>query len=223
MTVADKAALSVTQLTFARGAPNMSARPAQRHRQPANQSLHRRMSPKHKLKRYFSNRDAILNSRVGGWLGQHLHNPGIWHFGRRAVAGGVGVGFFLAFVPLPIHMLMALLLALMCRINLPVAIAAVWIANPITVAPMYMFALKVGGIVTAHEVQFSELHFDASWANLHTVFAQLWQPLVVGCLLCGLGAGAIGYVSVRWLWRLHLLHRLHQRRQRRHARTTVDP
>ena len=181
------------------------------------------MSPKQKLQRYFSNRDAILNSRVGGWLGQHLHNPGIWHFGRREVAGGVAVGFFLAFVPLPIHMLMALLLALLYRINLPVTIAAVWIANPITVAPMFMFALKIGGIVTAHEVQFSELHFDASWATVHTMFSQLWQPLVVGCLLCGLSAGAIGNVSVRWLWRLHLLRRLRQRRQRRHTRTRLGP
>ena len=54
------------------------------------------MSPKQKLRRYFSNRDAILNSRMGGWLGEHLHDPEIWHFGRRAVAGGVGIGFFLA-------------------------------------------------------------------------------------------------------------------------------
>jgi len=181
------------------------------------------MSPKQKLRRYFSNRDAILNSRVGGWLGKHLHDPEIWHFGRRSVAGGVGVGFFLAFVPLPMHMVMALLLSLLWRINLPVTVAAVWIANPVTVAPMFMFALKVGGIVTAHEVQFSELHFDATWANLSAMFSQLWLPLVVGCFLCGVSAGAIGNFAVRWLWRFHLLRRLHQRRQRRRARTTPGP
>lgn len=180
------------------------------------------MSPKQKLRRYFSNRDAILNSRVGGWLGAHLHDPEIWHFGRRAVAGGVGVGFFLAFVPLPMHMLMALLLALVCRINLPVTVAAVWLANPVTVAPMFMFALKLGGVVTAHEIEFSELHFDTTWAGVSAMFSQLWLPLVVGCLLCGVTAGALGNLSVRALWRVHLLLRLHQRRQQRRARARQD-
>ncbi len=178
------------------------------------------MSPKQKLQRYFSNRDAILNSRVGRWLGEYLHAPEIWHFGRRAVAGGVGLGFFLAFMPLPMHMLIAMLLSLLCRTNLPVTVAAVWIANPITVAPMFMFALKVGGIVTAHEVQFGELHFDATWANLSAMFSQLWLPLLVGSFLCGVTAGTLGNFSVRWLWRFHLLHRLRQRRQQRRARTT---
>jgi uncharacterized protein (DUF2062 family) len=173
------------------------------------------MSPKQKLQRYFSNRDAILNSRVGGWLGAHLHDPEIWHFGRRAVAGAVGIGFFLAFVPLPMHMVMAVLLALVCRVNLPVAVAAVWIANPVTVAPMFIFALKVGGLVTHHDIDFGALDFDATWDNVREVFAQLWLPLVVGCLLCGAAAGALGNAAVRGLWRLHLLRRLKQRRHRR--------
>ena len=177
------------------------------------------MSPKQRLQRYFSNRDAIVDSRVGGWLGAHLHAPENWHFGRRAVAGGVGLGFFLAFVPLPMHMLLAVPAALICRTNLPITVAAVWLVNPLTIAPMFILALKVGGLVTRHEVQFSQLHFDAHWVTVGTLFAQLWQPLVVGCLLCGLVAGALGNFSVRWLWRLHLLYRLRQRRQRQRQRT----
>ena len=211
-------------MTFVRGPSNMATQCTRSTVDlSARQSNSHSMSPKHKLQRYFSNRDVILNSRVGGWLGKYLHAPEIWHFGRRAVAGGVGLGFFLAFVPLPMHMLIAVPLALMCRTNLPVTVAAVWIANPITVAPMFMFALKVGGLVTAHEVQFSELHFDASWANVSALFAQLWQPLVVGSLICGVSAGAIGNFSVRWLWRLHLLYRRRQRRQRQRARPMPGP
>ncbi len=189
-------------------------------------ALHRKhqpMSLKQNLQRYFSDRDAILNSRMGGWLGERIHDPEIWHFGRRAVAGAVGIGFFVGFMPVPMHMLIAAMLALMLRINLPVALAAVWINNPITVAPMVMSALKLGGWVTAHEVQFSDIHFNANWANISALFTQLWEPLVVGCLLCGLGAGALGNFSVRGLWRLHVLYRCRQRRLRRRARTTPSP
>ena len=113
------------------------------------------------------------------------------------------------------HMVMAVLLARVCRVNLPVAVAAVWIANPVTVAPMFIFALKVGGLVTHHEIDFGALNFDATWDNVRDVFAQLWLPLVVGCLLCGAAAGALGNAAVRGLWRLHILRRLKQRRQRR--------
>ena len=201
----------------------MAVRCARRTVDPAAlHSKHYPMSPKQKLQRYFSDRDAILNSRVGQWLGKRMHDPEIWHFGRRAVAGAVGIGFFVAFMPVPMHMLIAAMLALMLRINLPVALAAVWINNPITVAPMIMSALKVGGVVTAHEVQFSEIHFNASWASFSALFAQLWEPLVIGCLLCGIVAGAIGNLSVRGLWRLHVLYRCHQRRLRRRARPTAS-
>ncbi len=176
------------------------------------------MSPKQYLRRRFSNRDALLNSRVGGWLGEHLNDPEIWHFGRRAVAGGVGVGFFLAFMPVPAHSLIAVPLALLFRTNLPVTVASVWLVNPFTFAPFLLFALKLGGIVTGHEVNFGALHIYASWDSISALFAELWQPLVVGCLLCGASAGAIGNFAVRWVWRLHLAHRWQKRRRERRLR-----
>ncbi len=69
------------------------------------------------------------------------------------------------------------------------------------IAPMFIFALKIGGLITHHEIDFSALHFDATWDNVREVFAQLWLPLVVGCLLCGAAAGALGNAAVRGLWR----------------------
>ena len=173
------------------------------------------MSPKQIFKRYFDNREAIVNSRVGGWLGQRLHDPGLWHFGRRTVAGGVGLGFFLAFVPVPMHMVLAVPIAIALRVNLPVAVGSVWIANPLTIPPMFLFALKLGMWLTGDADAYASLHFEHSFHGLGSLLSQLWLPLVVGCLVCAMVASATGNFAVRWGWRYYLLRRRQQRRQAR--------
>ena len=177
------------------------------------------MNPRKVLQRYLGNRETIARSRAGGWLGRRLHDPNLWHLGRRSVAGGVGVGFSLAFIPLPVHMLVAVPVAIMLRVNLPVALAAVWIANPFTIAPMFLFALHVGLWVTGREAHIAT-HFEPSLAGMSALLGEIWYPLLIGCLLCGASAGAIGNFTVRWLWRAYLLHRRRQRRQRRVPRIT---
>ena len=40
------------------------------------------------------------------------------------------------------------MLCILRRCNIPIAIAVVWISNPITMGPMMYFAYKLGGAVT---------------------------------------------------------------------------
>ena len=47
--------------------------------------------------------------------------------------------------------------------------------------------------------------FTPTFEGLAATFDVIWYPLLVGCLICGLSAGAMGYVLVRWMWRLHLV------------------
>lgn len=173
------------------------------------------MSPRHLLRRYLGDRDSLKKSRATRWLGTRLHDSEVWHLGRRSVAGGVGLGFFLGFIPLPIQMLIAAPLALVLRVNLPVTLAAVWITNPITFAPMFLFAYKVGTWITGANSTVGALSFEASFAGITGVLGQIWWPLGVGCFVCGLSAAAIGNLTVRWLWRGYLLYKRRQRREQR--------
>lgn len=174
------------------------------------------MSPRHLLRRYLGRRDQLLRTRTLGWLGDRLHDPELWHLGRRSVAGGVGLGCFLAFVPLPIQMAIGALLALLMRVNLPVTIAAIWITNPLTMGPIFLFAFKVGAWITGRESHLTAITFEPSFSGILTTFNEIWVQLAVGCFVCGVSLGAIGNLSVRWLWRAHLLYK---RRQRRRAGT----
>lgn len=171
------------------------------------------MSPRELLKRYLGDHTTRAKSRHSGWLGKRLHDAEIWHLGRRSVAGGVGLGFFLAFIPLPIQMLIAAPLALVFRVNLPVTMASLWITNPLTMAPMFLFAFKIGTWLTDRGAEISAIRFEASFDGMAAVFSEIWYPLLIGCLVCGISAAAVGNLAVRWLWRAHLLSRRRARRK----------
>ena len=170
------------------------------------------MSPRTILRRYLGDRESITKSRAAGWLGARLHDSEVWHLGRRSVAGGVSLGFFLAFIPLPIQMLVAAPLALTFRVNLPVTMVSLWITNPFTFAPMYLFAYKVGEWITGFPSEVGALAFPGSFSGLIDILGEIWLPLCVGCLICGCSTAAIGNVSVRWMWRAYLLNRRRSRR-----------
>ena len=178
------------------------------------------MNPRQFLQRHLGKRDALTRSRVAGWLGTRLHDPELWHLGRRSVAGGVGLGFFLAFIPLPVQMLFGTLLAVLWRVNLPVTMAAIWLTNPLTMAPMFLFAYKVGTWIVGGDSHISASAFEPTLDFALTTFRGIWLQLMVGCFVCGVSAGAIGNLAVRWLWRAHLVYR---RRQRRLSREAADP
>ncbi len=177
------------------------------------------MSPRHFLKRYIGGRETLARTRATGWLGKRLHDAEIWHLGRRSVAGGVGLGFFLAFIPLPIQMLIAAPLSLIFRVNLPVTMAALWLTNPVTMAPIFLFAFKVGAWITSREAQIAAIKFEASFDGMAAVFDEVWLPLLVGCFVCGISAAAVGNLAVRWIWRAYLLRRRRQRRRAVRKRT----
>lgn len=164
------------------------------------------LGPKSLLRKYFSKRNPKIPSRHYGWLGKRLQDPNLWHFGRRSVAGGVGLGLFLAFIPIPIQMLLVVPFAVVMRVNLPVTFTAIWATNPITFAPMFIFAFKVGSWITGYNSLAEGIPFEPSFDGLAATLQEIWYPLLVGCFACGLSAGAAGNLLVRWLWRLHLIY-----------------
>ena len=97
---------------------------------------------KRKLKRISPGLNTLKNYKSFNWLAKYIkHQPNLWHFNRRTLAKGVAVGFFCAFIPVPFQMLLAILGALIFKTNLPLAILAVWITNPITMPAIFLFCL----------------------------------------------------------------------------------
>src|SRR5580658_6132160 len=77
--------------------------------------------------------------------GARIADPQLWTLHRRSVTAAFGVGLAICFVPLPVHLLLSLLVAITWRINLPVMYGTTWlVANPFSLVPLYYFAYRVG-------------------------------------------------------------------------------
>ena len=112
-------------------------------------------------------------------------------------------------------MLLAVPASIIAGVNLPVTMIALWISNPITMAPLFIFAYKVGAWATNQPSELSTLMFEPTFAGLAEKLGEIWWPLSVGCFVCGIGAAAVGNLLVRWLWRLILLRSRHHGREDR--------
>nr|VFJ56048.1 MAG: hypothetical protein BECKFM1743A_GA0114220_101604 [Candidatus Kentron sp. FM]VFJ56072.1 MAG: hypothetical protein BECKFM1743C_GA0114222_101694 [Candidatus Kentron sp. FM]VFK11127.1 MAG: hypothetical protein BECKFM1743B_GA0114221_101684 [Candidatus Kentron sp. FM] len=145
-------------------------------------------------------------------FGKLLHNPCLWHLNRNAVARGVSVGIFVAFVPVPFQMLLAAAIAIAIGCNLPIAVVFVWISNPVTIPPIFYAAYKVGAVLLDQAPQTMEFQWTIEW--MFAKLADIWQPLLLGSAVLGLAAATVGNLVVRMIWHLPVLRRWYMRQNR---------
>lgn len=150
-------------------------------------------------------------------FGQRLHDPDLWHLNRRSAAGGLALGLFLAWIPLPGQLVLGALGAMALRVNLPLTVVGVCLTNPLTMAPAFLFAYKLGSVLLQHAAT-HPVEFQFSWQWFSATLLQIWQPLLLGCLIMGAVSAVGGYFIVRLLWRMHLIRRWKERRARRRLR-----
>jgi hypothetical protein len=134
----------------------------------------------------------------GTWLhrrlGDRLLHSELWHPTRKRFAGGMAVGAFFALIPAPGQTLAAGLLAYFTRVNLPAAVAATWISNPLT-TPFCLYAqYRIGCLILGH---------GPSEVPTHDILELLKKaplPLLVGVLPSAIVLSAIVYPLSLVLW-----------------------
>ncbi|MFO7858211.1 MAG: DUF2062 domain-containing protein [Ectothiorhodospiraceae bacterium] len=165
------------------------------------------------LRNWLPDRHSLRTRYRLGILGRHLTAPPLWHLNRASVASGTAIGVFFAFIPLPLQMLMAAVTAVIARANLPVSVAATWISNPFTMAPILFFQYQIGLSFLDRPVR--DWAFEPSLAWLWREVDHFWLPLLVGGVACGLVAAPAAYGLVQLAWRLVVRLRWQRRRARR--------
>lgn len=147
------------------------------------------------------------------FFGERLHEPNLWHFSRRSLAGGMAVGLFVAFIPIPMQMLLAAILSIGFRVNLPLSVSLVWITNPITAPPLFYFAYQVGAMLLDMPTQQIDFSLSIEWL-FHTI-GRLWQPLLLGSFILSTLSALTGYLLINMLWRLQVNWLWRNRRENR--------
>lgn len=165
--------------------------------------------PRKFIKKLLPEHRTLLENR---WLQPFravLHDPALIVPHRRAVARGLAVGLFWAFMPVPLQSIFAAVTCIWLRVNVLVAIAACWITNPITAAPIVYAAHAIGAFILGPGPVPPDA--PASVAGNHSLEAllQVWQQLLslgeaflLGTLVLSVAASAVGYLFVNtfWLW-----------------------
>lgn len=128
----------------------------------------------------------------------------------RAIAGGLGLGTFIAFTPtMGIQLILAVIAATLFNMNRPASMIPVWITNPVTVAPIYTFNYWLGcKIVTGPPLkEVSGLFIDIGRTMAHLDFweikgqalavfhmgREILIPLLLGSLVIGTVTGLAAY------------------------------
>ena len=177
--------------------------------------------PRKTLKQFAPSPAQLKEIKLLQLLGNWLHDPNLWHINRFSASMAFFVGLFVAFLPVPGQTLVAAILAVKLRCNLPLSVALVWITNPVTIPVIFYVAYRVGAALIG-ETPVS-MDFEVSMEWLWSSLANNWQPLLLGSLVCGLLFGSLGYfvINMLWRWRVSVHWRRRKRRQALAAELTA--
>lgn len=176
------------------------------------------------MRRFLPTQESIKGNRFLRWLGPRLHEPGLWHLNRRAVARGVAIGVFFGFM-IPVAQIPAAAIgAFLARANLLVSAIATLVSNPFTYAPIYYAAYRLGALLLGapeasmlSEVDPALVHvvtpdLDHAASGLGSWLGEIWsrmaaygKPLFLGLGLMAVTTAVLGYFGTLLVWRIAVL------------------
>jgi uncharacterized protein len=146
-------------------------------------------------------RKSLRDSTLHRFFGERTFHKRLWRTDRNAMAGGLALGLFVAFTPtIPFQMLLAGAGALFLKVNLPMAVLAVWVSNPLTAIPIYMSAWGLGRTMLGPESPLADIieiftpHGRPGRILLNSAY--LWAGSMVYATI----AAAAGHLLVRAAW-----------------------
>ncbi len=174
------------------------------------------MTIKKLLDRYLPNPDWIKKQSSLRFLSSFLNNTQLWTINRQSSSGGAAIGMFCAFIPAPIHSICAVSLAILFRVNVPLAFIFSLFSNPITIPPLFYFTYQIGAKILGLTERTIEFTLSMDW--LSNTLVHIWKPLLLGCLLVGSVSALITYFSIRLIWRFNVVNQWERRQDHNHQR-----
>lgn len=176
---------------------------------------------KSKFKRLLPTAASIQGNRWLRWLGPALYHPGVWRLSRKGVAMGVAIGLFFGFLAPVAQIPFSATAAVIVRANLPMAVAGTFVTNPVTFAPIYYAAYRIGAAILREEVvteaeatevleQLEQERISdeptADTGFLHRIkvwlthLGAIGKPLILGLAILATAAGLGSYFLISGLW-----------------------
>ncbi|WP_286262614.1 DUF2062 domain-containing protein [Thalassotalea atypica] len=166
--------------------------------------------PKKTIRRLMPDHNTIKSNKHLQVFGALLHNANLWHLNRHSVAKAFAVGLFFAFIPVPFQMILAAGTSIIVHANLPLAIALVWITNPLTMPAIFYFCWLLGTWIVGGEEH--EFYFEASWQWVVDSITTIGPEFLIGCGAAAITFSTLGYFAIQGLWRYHVIKEWNKRK-----------
>ena len=129
-----------------------------------------------------------------------LLNPQLWRLQHEAVARGVAVGTFWAFVIPFAQILVSAAHCTFWRANIPAAAAMTMVTNPLTIGFWLWLAYQLGAFLLGAP----SMPDGGQDINVASWFSEYGWPTVLGMGVFAVGGAVLGYFSVKLVWRLRI-------------------
>jgi uncharacterized protein (DUF2062 family) len=168
------------------------------------------------LARLVPTREAIAANRWMRPFAGNVLRPDLWRFTRRSVPRGVALGLFIGVIVPMAHFVIAAVLAVVVRANVPAALAATFIGNPLTVAGLWWVGYRIGETVLHADALTHVAPVAATMQVTQTdqFLAHLTgagEDTALGLLVIAVVCSALGYLVSAWLWRLRVMRKRRER------------
>lgn len=122
----------------------------------------------------------------------------------HSIAAGVAIGVGVAWMPfLGVHIIIAMALGFLMRVNLVAAALGTTFANPLTFPFIWASTWELGHVILGRKTSESAAHVDFVALFSHLEFRQIWtpvlEPMTIGAVPPAIISAVIAYIAVYWL------------------------
>lgn len=115
------------------------------------------------------------------------------------IAGGLALGIFVGLTPtFGVQMVLVSFAAMLLRVNLFAALIGVYITNPVTVLPIYLFNYRVGayllGVPPVHVRNLRHVLGEGPWYSIFGLSVNFLTTLWIGSLIVAIPTTILSYV-----------------------------
>jgi uncharacterized protein (DUF2062 family) len=137
---------------------------------------------------------------------------------RKSISRGVGIGLFWGFIPMPFQMAGVVATTPFVRFNVPVAIAMVWLSNPLTMPAMYYMEYLTGNFLLGKE-GLQKVELTMEWFSNH--WSDIVVPLYVGTAFYSIVVAFLIYKLINWCWKMSVLREKRRRDKQRKGKNGI--
>jgi uncharacterized protein (DUF2062 family) len=149
------------------------------------------------IRKIFKKQNSNKPSKIDKLLEKYKLPRAYFTKNRKSITRGISIGAFWALIPMPMQMAGVMAVTPFVKFNVPLAIAVVWLSNPLTYPPMFYIEYITGNLLLGRDalsnIELSMEWFKANWDLIAT-------SMYTGAFFYATVVNFMMYHIFNWLW-----------------------